>query len=67
MGPLCGTFDQRAAERLIHHCDAMGFDAISGGGTLAWLDRFGKDKIEAAREFWYEALKGIYESLRKFF
>jgi len=37
MGPLCGIFDQRAAERLNHHCDAMGFDAISGGGVLAWL------------------------------
>ena len=37
MGPLCGIFDQRAAERLNHRCDAMGFDAISGGGVLAWL------------------------------
>jgi glyceraldehyde-3-phosphate dehydrogenase (ferredoxin) len=37
MGPLCGIFDQRAAEKLNHHCDAMGFDAISGGGLLAWL------------------------------
>jgi glyceraldehyde-3-phosphate dehydrogenase (ferredoxin) len=30
LGPLCGIFDQRAAEKLNHHCDAMGFDAISG-------------------------------------
>jgi glyceraldehyde-3-phosphate dehydrogenase (ferredoxin) len=37
MGPLCGIFDQRAAEKLAHHCDALGFDAISGGGVLAWL------------------------------
>ncbi|HEX2768645.1 MAG TPA: aldehyde ferredoxin oxidoreductase C-terminal domain-containing protein [Geobacteraceae bacterium] len=37
MGPLCGVFDQRAAEKLNHHCDAMGFDAISCGGVLAWL------------------------------
>ncbi|MBJ6723362.1 aldehyde ferredoxin oxidoreductase N-terminal domain-containing protein [Geomesophilobacter sediminis] len=37
MGPLCGIFDQRAAELLNHHCDAMGFDAISCGGVLAWL------------------------------
>ncbi len=37
MGPLCGIFDQRAAEKLNHHCDALGFDAISGGGVLAWL------------------------------
>ena len=33
----------------------------------AWLDRFDKDKIEAAKEFWYEALKGVDESLREFF
>lgn len=37
MGPLCGIFDQRAAEKLNHYCDAMGFDAISAGGVLAWL------------------------------
>ncbi|MDZ4182656.1 MAG: aldehyde ferredoxin oxidoreductase N-terminal domain-containing protein, partial [Candidatus Cloacimonadaceae bacterium] len=37
MGPLCGVFDQRAAEILNHKCDALGFDAISAGGTLAWL------------------------------
>lgn len=37
MGPLCGIFDQRAAERLNHHADRYGFDAISVGGVLAWL------------------------------
>jgi len=37
MGPLCGIFDQRAAEQLNHHADSMGFDAISAGGILAWL------------------------------
>ena len=37
MGPLCGIFDQRAAELLNHHADRMGFDAISAGGVLAWL------------------------------
>lgn len=37
MGPLCGIFDQRAAERLNHAADACGFDAISVGGVLAWL------------------------------
>ncbi|WP_305043848.1 aldehyde ferredoxin oxidoreductase C-terminal domain-containing protein [Geoalkalibacter sp.] len=37
LGPLCGIFDQRAAEQLNHHGDAMGFDAISLGGVLAWL------------------------------
>ena len=37
MGPLCGIFDQRAAEKLNRYCDSMGFDAISLGGVLAWL------------------------------
>lgn len=37
MGPLCGIFDQRAAENLNRKADASGFDAISAGGVLAWL------------------------------
>lgn len=37
MGPLCGIFDQRAAEKLTHHADTYGFDAISIGGVLSWL------------------------------
>ncbi|HTP60425.1 MAG TPA: aldehyde ferredoxin oxidoreductase C-terminal domain-containing protein, partial [Spirochaetia bacterium] len=37
MGPLCGVFDQRAAEKLCHHADALGFDAISAGGVIAWM------------------------------
>ncbi|MCF8295960.1 MAG: hypothetical protein K9J13_00325 [Saprospiraceae bacterium] len=37
LGPLCGIFEQRAAEKLVHHADALGFDAISIGGVLAWL------------------------------
>jgi len=37
MGPLCGIFDQRAAEKLTHRADMYGFDAISIGGVLAWL------------------------------
>jgi glyceraldehyde-3-phosphate dehydrogenase (ferredoxin) len=37
MGPLCGVFDQRAAEQLCHHADALGFDAISVGGVVAWM------------------------------
>lgn len=37
MGPLCGIFDQRAAEQLNHHADRLGFDAISVGGVLSWL------------------------------
>ncbi|MDM7995992.1 MAG: aldehyde ferredoxin oxidoreductase N-terminal domain-containing protein [Acidobacteriota bacterium] len=37
MGPLAGIFDQRAAEKLNHHADAYGFDAISVGGVVSWL------------------------------
>ncbi len=37
MGPLVGVFDQRAAEKLVHHADMYGFDAISVGGVLSWL------------------------------
>jgi len=37
MGPLCGIFDQRAAELLCHRADTLGFDGISAGGVLAWL------------------------------
>jgi glyceraldehyde-3-phosphate dehydrogenase (ferredoxin) len=36
-GPLAGVFDQRAAERLTHHADMLGFDAISAGGVVCWL------------------------------
>ncbi len=37
LGPLCGIFDQRAAELLNGACDRAGFDGISIGGVLAWL------------------------------
>ncbi len=37
LGPQVGVFDQRAAEILNDHADAMGFDAIQLGGTLAWI------------------------------
>jgi len=37
MGPLCGVFDQRAAELLNRRADSLGFDAISVGGVLSWL------------------------------
>ena len=37
LGPLCGIFDQRSAERLNRAADAAGFDAISLGGLLAWF------------------------------
>ncbi len=37
MGPLAGVFDQRAAEKINHHADTLGFDAISVGGVVSWL------------------------------
>ncbi len=37
LGPQMGVFDQRAAELLNDHADAMGMDAIQVGGTLAWI------------------------------
>ncbi|MFW5793022.1 MAG: aldehyde ferredoxin oxidoreductase N-terminal domain-containing protein [Bacteroidota bacterium] len=37
MGPLCGIFDQRAAEVVNMKADSLGFDAISVGGVLSWL------------------------------
>lgn len=36
-GPLCGVFDQRAAERLNKYVDAMGLDSIQTGGTASWI------------------------------
>ena len=32
----------------------------------AWMERFERDKTEAALEFWYEIHKGTHEVLREF-
>ena len=37
LGPQVGVFDQRAAELLNDFVDAMGFDSIQSGGTVAWI------------------------------
>ena len=37
LGPLCGIFDERAAEKLNAKSDAAGFDGIAVGGVLSWL------------------------------
>ena len=37
LGPGAGVFDQRAAELLVGHADALGFDAIQAGGIVSWL------------------------------
>ncbi len=50
MGPLSGIFDQRAAEKLNHHADMYGFDAISVGGVLSWLMECLSDKLITPEE-----------------
>lgn len=50
MGPLTGVFDQRAAERLNHHADALGFDGISVGGVLSWFMECLADGVLSPKE-----------------
>ena len=45
LGPQCGIFDQRAAERINHTVDAMGFDAIQMGSTISWLMELVRDGL----------------------
>jgi glyceraldehyde-3-phosphate dehydrogenase (ferredoxin) len=42
-------------------------DGDANPELAAWLERFARDRVEAARDFWYETLKGIDENLREFF
>ncbi|MBN1201781.1 MAG: aldehyde ferredoxin oxidoreductase [Anaerolineae bacterium] len=51
LGPQIGVFDQRAAEQINHYVDAMGFDAIQTGGTLAWIMELIADGLLAPEEF----------------
>ena len=37
LGPNCGVFDQREAEKINHYADAMGFDAIQIGSVVSWI------------------------------
>lgn len=37
LGPNCGIFDQRAAERANKFVDSMGLDSIQTGGVVAWI------------------------------
>jgi glyceraldehyde-3-phosphate dehydrogenase (ferredoxin) len=50
MGPLTGIFDQRAAELVNHHADALGFDAIQIGGQVAWVMECLHDGLLDAKE-----------------
>jgi glyceraldehyde-3-phosphate dehydrogenase (ferredoxin) len=56
MGPQCGIFDQRAAETLAHHADAMGFDAISVGGVLSWLMECLHEQVLSPAEIGIDAM-----------
>jgi glyceraldehyde-3-phosphate dehydrogenase (ferredoxin) len=51
LGPQVGIFDQRAAEVLNDLVDAMGFDAIQVGGTLAWMMELIADGLIPPEEF----------------
>ena len=51
LGPQSGVFDQRAAELLNDRVDAMGFDAIQTGGTLAWLMELVADGLIPPEDF----------------
>ena len=56
MGPLCGIFDQRAAELLNGKADTYGFDAISVGGVLAWLMECMADGLITPSELGVDAI-----------
>ncbi len=51
LGPQCGVFDQRAAERLNKFVDAMGLDSIQTGGTAAWIMELVSDGLLPAADF----------------
>jgi len=51
LGPLCGVFDQRAAEELNFFVDAMGFDSIQTGGTVSWIMELIQRGIIQAEEY----------------
>ncbi len=51
LGPQVGVFDQRAAELLNDFVDAMGFDSIQSGGTVAWIMELVRDGLIDPSEF----------------
>ena len=51
LGPQVGIFDQRAAELLNDFVDAMGFDSIQSGGTVAWIMELVRDGLIEPVEF----------------
>jgi glyceraldehyde-3-phosphate dehydrogenase (ferredoxin) len=51
LGPQVGVFDQRAAELLNDFVDAMGFDSIQSGGTVAWIMELVRDGLIDPSDF----------------
>ncbi len=51
LGPLCGVFDQRAAEELNHYVDALAMDSIQIGGTASWLMELISEGLVNPEEF----------------
>ena len=51
LGPQVGVFDQRAAELLNDYVDAMGFDSIQSGGTVAWIMELVRDGLIDPAQF----------------
>ncbi len=51
LGPNCGVFDQRAAERLNKLADTLGLDAIQAGGTVAWIMELVAEGLLPAADF----------------
>ncbi len=51
LGPNCGVFDQRAAERLNKYADTLAIDAIQAGGTVAWIMELVADGLLPAGDF----------------
>jgi glyceraldehyde-3-phosphate dehydrogenase (ferredoxin) len=51
LGPNCGIFDQRAAEKINKYADTLGMDAIQAGGTVAWIMELIAEKLIAPANF----------------
>jgi glyceraldehyde-3-phosphate dehydrogenase (ferredoxin) len=51
MGPNCGIFDQRAAEKLNKYADSLGVDAIQAGGIISWIMELAYEKLIPAEQF----------------
>ena len=60
VGPNCGIFDQRAAEKANKFIDSMGWDSIQAGGTVSWLMELLAQKLIPAADL------GLPEDLPRF-